>query len=55
MRHLINYFRQCFCKHDFLIEELNVESSNWAGDKRTGPRVYMRCNKCGWHTIHWKF
>lgn len=54
MRWLINYFRECFCKHDWHIEELQANLRNFLGDKASGTRVYMRCNKCGYHKSHWK-
>lgn len=50
MRTIVNYFRQAFCKHDWLIEESKVEAYT-----RTGVKVYMRCKKCGYHQNHWKF
>jgi len=49
---IINYIRQMFCKHDFLIEEGHVKSD---GFLKSGTKVYMRCKKCGWHTKHWKY
>ena len=52
MRFFIHYIRQCFCKHDFLIEEGRVSSD---GFSKQGIKVYMRCRKCGYHTKHWKF
>lgn len=50
MRTIVNYFRQVFCKHDWLIEEGRVDSY-----MRIGAKVYMRCKKCGYHQSHWKF
>ena len=42
MRKLINYIRQCFCKHDWLVEESWFD---YSGEFRsqTGMKVYMRC------------
>ena len=51
MRGLINYYKKEFCKHAFITEEKFVESEI----KGNGIKVYMRCNKCGYHTKHWKF
>ena len=48
---MINYFRQVFCKHEFLFQESFVEGTF----KGSGVKVYMRCNKCAYHTNHWKF
>ena len=52
MAWLVNYIRQCFCKHDFLVEEGYVTSDEWSKEGRV---VYMRCKKCGYHQKHWKF
>lgn len=50
MRWIVNYFRQTFCNHKWLIEEATV--GHFDG---TGTKVYMRCKKCGYHKKHWKF
>lgn len=50
MRAIINYIRQVFCKHDFVVEEQYTDF-----EVKSGTRVYMRCKKCGYHTSHWKF
>ena len=63
MRRLINYIRQCFCKHDWVIEESYYEeytqmigfSKESSKLTRQGTKVYMRCKKCGYHTNHWKY
>jgi hypothetical protein len=56
MRTIVNYFRQVFCKHDFLVEESHVINHDQDGYiTRQGTKVYMRCTKCGYHTNHWKF
>ncbi len=56
MRTIVNYFRQVFCKHDFLVEESPYILENEFGNVlRQGTKVYMRCTKCGYHTNHWKF
>jgi len=50
MRWLINYFRSCFCKHDW--ELLN--KANMFGESTTMPigmKWTYRCKKCGWHKI----
>lgn len=55
MRRIINYIRQCFCSHDWLIEDRYIEIfdefDNW---QKKGTKVYMRCKKCGYHQKHWK-
>jgi hypothetical protein len=56
MRHIINYFRQCFCKHEWSVEESYAEEiidNDYVN--KSGTKVYMRCTKCGYHTNHWKF
>lgn len=50
MRTIVNYIRQIFCKHDFEIEEGYVDAT-W----KRGEKVYLRCEKCAYHTKHWKF
>jgi hypothetical protein len=55
MRFLFNYFRQAFCKHDWLVDEKIAEITSDFGDEKKGIKVYMRCKKCGYHTSHWKF
>jgi lipopolysaccharide biosynthesis regulator YciM len=56
MRFIAHYFRQVFCKHDFIAEEQICSLTDEWGDKiRSGPKVYMRCKKCGFHTKHWKY
>lgn len=38
MKYIINYIRQCFCKHKFIIREEN-------------PTIIKLCEKCGYHKI----
>jgi hypothetical protein len=52
LRWFINYLRECFCKHDFEIEELRIVDEY---REPTNERVYMRCNKCGYHKKHNKW
>ena len=51
MINLINYIRKAFCEHKYIISEAYMEDS----DGSKGTRVYMRCEKCGYHSNHWKF
>ena len=53
MRYLIDYFRQAFCKHDWLIEEHKAESNIIF--HKEGVKVYMRCKTCGYYKSHWKY
>lgn len=66
MRRLINYFRQCFCKHDWDISEGVVQSGgvNWNNDANfkydvwnlsRGITISMTCKKCGWVRRFWKY
>ena len=49
MKWIINYFRECFCVHDWLVEEIYTRTYSTKGTK-----VYMRCKKCGYNKRHWK-
>ena len=51
MRWLINYFRSCFCKHDWeLLGKANMFYDE--DDKMSiGMKWTYRCKKCGWHKI----
>jgi len=55
MKWLINYFKECFCNHDFNYEEkYYVEKSDFCGS-REGDKVSVTCKKCGYHKSYWKF
>ncbi len=58
MRKLANYIKQCFCKHEFIVQELIKERNKIIAECREytlrQQYVYMRCNKCGYHTGHVK-
>lgn len=54
MRTIINYFRQVFCKHDWLAEEGKVGVGKY-GNRGHRTVVYMRCKKCGYFIRHGKF
>lgn len=54
MRWLINYLRQCFCKHEFQVSEhYCTEGSEFSS--RKGYKVALYCPKCGYHKSFWKF
>jgi len=55
MRWLVNYIRQIFCKHEWLIEEKYCKLYGDFGLEKDGQKVYMRCNKCSYHRKHWKY
>jgi hypothetical protein len=51
MRWLINYLRQCLCKHDFEREEITVYNQY---SRPSYYEVHMECKKCGYHTKYKK-
>lgn len=54
MRFLINYIRQCFCKHEFEKDEIRV-FYHWNNSNRPDYRViHLECTKCGYHTKYKK-
>lgn len=58
MRSIINYFRQCLCKHEFEFDEILCHSegdSLLGGGYRNKPMISMLCKKCGYHKSYWKF
>ena len=53
MRTLINYIRQCFCKHDLIREEgIGIVDRK---NEIVNRRVYVRCRKCSYHREFWKY
>jgi len=54
MRILINYFRECFCKHDFEREQCKIVE-NISDVRREGMKVSATCKKCGFHKSYWKY
>lgn len=48
MRYIINYIRQCFCKHDFelLVKNKYCDEHNKHPHKVT---YIYRCKKCGYY------
>lgn len=57
MRTLINYLRQIFCNHEWIVEEIPkyIVKGEFGETIRLGPKIYMRCKKCGYHKSHWKY
>jgi C4-type Zn-finger protein len=55
MRWLINYLRECFCKHDFHVDEKKVNQYDGNIIEKSGIKVYLLCKKCGYHKNHWKY
>lgn len=57
IRWLMNYWRQCRCEHDFLIEtfDVNAEINDMLDRGKVNELVYMRCKKCGFHTKQLKY
>jgi uncharacterized OB-fold protein len=53
MRTIVNYFKQVFCKHNWIISESkSITHFYGSGDAKI---VYMRCDKCGYHKHHNKY
>ncbi len=56
MRWLINYLRECFCKHDFEITQQKQMRAWVKGWQKTDDiKVFYICKKCGYHKSWWKF
>lgn len=56
MQYIIQYFRQLFCKHDLEFDEINInQHSEFSSIVNQRVKVYCRCDKCGYHTSHWKY
>lgn len=51
LRAIIHYFRQCWCEHDFEVEEFDQLTRY---GKKVDELVYMRCTKCGYNIRHRK-
>lgn len=54
MRFIINYLRQCFCKHQWKLEEKYISVRDLSGDKNS-EKVSATCEKCCYHKSYWKF
>lgn len=54
MIRLINYLRQCFCKHEF--EKTDGFHTVRCGTRvvRDGKRISLLCMKCGYHRSFWE-
>ena len=55
MRYIVNYFRQVFCKHEWITEECVATSDVEWGKSKRGLKVSATCKKCGYHKTYWKF
>ena len=58
MRTIINYLRECFCKHEFEYEEIVIKlfEDFWGRKKENCTKVSATCKKCGFHKKpYWKF
>ncbi len=55
MRRLINYIRECFCKHEWERDEEYCEHEKNHGGYMKGTKVSATCNKCGYHKSYWKY
>jgi hypothetical protein len=60
MKFIINYLRECFCKHDWKTEEkeCTIVTKNCFDDaifSNKITRVSVTCTKCGYHKNYTKF
>ena len=55
MHRLIDYFRQCFCDHEFTHSECVAEKQINGRAVKQGTKVSMLCTKCGYHKSFWKY
>jgi RNase P subunit RPR2 len=55
IRWLVNYVRQCLCKHEWEQEQSRAVSKGWLGNTYDSVRVSLTCTKCGWHRRYWKY
>lgn len=55
MRWLVNYIRQCFCKHDFQKNEGRYKVTGDYGSLKEGVKISLLCKKCGYHKSFWKY
>ena len=57
MRKIINYIRQCFCKHEFeLLEQTRVYRKIYCNGMTVTPYIIgsrwtYRCKKCGYFKV----
>ena len=54
MRKFIIYLRQCFCKHDLKFEEVNKGQHYFRSLGWVNVKIFVRCDKCGYHHWYWK-
>lgn len=54
MRWIINYIRQCFCRHEWQREDVEGVAYDGFLWKGKGTKVFMLCSKCGYAVKHWK-
>ena len=51
LRWLINYFRSCFCQHDFeLIKQVNIYDE-YDSKLPIGTRWVYRCKRCCYYKV----
>lgn len=55
MRFLINYIRQCFCKHEFKYSEGQMYKNYYSiGYAIPVTKAHLTCHKCGYVKSYWK-
>lgn len=55
MRWLVNYIRQCFCQHEWKLEELPASVFEDRILVKRSVKVSATCQKCGYHRSYWKW
>ena len=55
LKWLINYIRQCFCKHEFEKEEIFFKHEGRHGAHIHDFKISLLCKKCGYHKSFWKY
>ena len=55
MRWLVNYLRQCFCKHELEFEEGRYCGTEFGIVVEENTVVSQTCKKCGYHKSYKKF
>lgn len=55
MRTLINYIRQCFCKHELEFEYTSVRQYDYSLGFYNRTKTSQTCKKCGYHKSYYEF
>lgn len=55
MRTIMQYLRQCFCKHELEFDEVIITQYDFYNRSFERTKVSQTCKKCGYHKSYWKF